>query len=83
MGNSDCKFCSLITKRNDLIYEDDVFVMFRDINPKAEIHIQAVPKKHINNINYLNKEHSQLVRLMKERATNYIIEHYGDSKELM
>jgi len=44
-----CVFCQIVNKDQDadIVYEDDGFVAFKDINPKAPVHILIVPKKHI------------------------------------
>lgn len=46
---SDCLFCGIIKGdiKGDIVYQDDSVVAFRDINPKAPVHIQIVPRKHI------------------------------------
>ncbi len=48
----DCIFCKIINGEipSDKIYEDDNVVCFRDIAPKAPVHVLVVPKKHIPNI---------------------------------
>lgn len=45
---NDCVFCKIIEGviPSDKIYEDEKFVIFRDIDPKAEKHYLAVPKRH-------------------------------------
>ena len=73
MGNKNCNFCSIIEKRENLIYEDEYFVMFKDIHPDAEVHIQAVPRQHIKNINYLSKNDLELINHMKLKAKEFII----------
>jgi len=30
-----------------IVYEDDLVIAFRDVNPKAPTHVLIVPKKHI------------------------------------
>ena len=35
----------------DLIYEDDTVLFFKDINPKATIHILGIPKNPVINFN--------------------------------
>ncbi len=39
-------FCKIIKKQipSDTVYEDDKILAFKDINPKAPIHILIVPK---------------------------------------
>ena len=45
----ECVFCKIVKKElpSDIIYEDERFLAFKDINPKAPIHILIIPKKHI------------------------------------
>ncbi len=51
----DCLFCKIINKEApvDIVYDDDKFLAFNDINPKAPIHILIVPKKHISSVDHL------------------------------
>jgi len=35
---------------SDIVYEDDFVIAFRDITPKAPVHVLIVPKKPIPNI---------------------------------
>jgi len=48
----DCLFCKIINKEvdSDIVYEDDKCVAFKDINPKARVHLLVVPRKHIPTI---------------------------------
>lgn len=45
---NDCLFCKIIAGEipSDRVYEDEMCVAFRDIHPKAPVHILVVPKKH-------------------------------------
>lgn len=54
----DCLFCKIINKElpGEIIFEDENSVAFKDIHPKAPIHILIVPKKHIESINSENSE---------------------------
>ena len=49
---TDCLFCKSIAGEipSSKIYEDDQVFVFKDINPAAEVHILAVPKKHIKSL---------------------------------
>lgn len=47
----DCIFCKIIAKEipADIVYENDNFIVFKDIKPSAPIHWLVVPKKHTAN----------------------------------
>lgn len=59
----DCLFCKIAHREipSEFLYEDDSFVVFRDINPHAPIHLLIVPKRHIRSINDLEDKDSELV----------------------
>ena len=44
----DCIFCKIANKEipTDLIYEDEEFVAFSDIEPIAPTHVLVIPKEH-------------------------------------
>ncbi|KKI99617.1 histidine triad nucleotide-binding protein [Prochlorothrix hollandica] len=46
---SDTLFSKIITREipADIVYEDDLCLAFRDINPQAPIHVLLIPKKPI------------------------------------
>ncbi|MDQ7058328.1 MAG: histidine triad nucleotide-binding protein [Ghiorsea sp.] len=46
---SDCLFCKIIeeTIPSDKVYEDDGVYAFKDIHPKAPVHVLVIPKTHI------------------------------------
>ncbi|MEA1917524.1 MAG: histidine triad nucleotide-binding protein [Campylobacterota bacterium] len=48
-----CIFCKIINKEipSNVILEDDEFVAFHDINPKAPVHILVIPKLHVDSFN--------------------------------
>ena len=59
---SDCLFCKIINKEipAEFVYENESVVAFKDINPKAPVHILVVPKKHIATFNDLDPEDAEL-----------------------
>ncbi|MBC2705301.1 histidine triad nucleotide-binding protein [Desulfobacula sp.] len=61
--SSDCLFCRIVNRElpTEFLYEDDDFVVFRDINPAAPVHVLLVPKKHIRSINDLQKEEGSII----------------------
>lgn len=54
---TDCVFCRIIARKNsaDVEYEDDAVLAFKDIYPKAPVHILIVPKRHIPSIMAMEK----------------------------
>lgn len=59
----ECIFCKIIEKKvpADILYEDDKVIVFKTIKPSAPIHLLAVPKKHIESIDYLLPEDGELI----------------------
>jgi histidine triad (HIT) family protein len=49
---TDCAFCRIVSRESpaDIEYEDDDVLAFKDIYPKAPVHILIVPKRHIESI---------------------------------
>ncbi len=43
----------------DIVYEDDICLAFRDINPQAPTHILLIPKKEIRSMNDIDKGQDQ------------------------
>ena len=43
----------------EIVYEDDVCLAFRDVNPQAPTHILVIPKKEIVSIAELGEEDEQ------------------------
>ncbi|QOP41070.1 histidine triad nucleotide-binding protein [Sulfurimonas marina] len=48
-----CIFCKIINKEipSNIELENDDFLAFHDINPKAPVHILAIPKLHVDSFN--------------------------------
>jgi histidine triad (HIT) family protein len=66
----DCGFCQIIagTKTADFIHRDEDVVVFRDMHPKAPIHLLVVPVKHIRSVNDILPEDEGIVTAMIMRA---------------
>lgn len=66
---SDCIFCKILSGDipSDKVYEDDKVFVFRDINPKAEVHLLMIPREHIASLNELGAEHDALIAHMMRR----------------
>jgi histidine triad (HIT) family protein len=68
---SDCLFCKIVTGdiASDRVYEDDQVVAFRDIQPKAAVHLLLVPRRHLSSLEELTAEHDGLVGHMLRTMT--------------
>ncbi len=49
MAKEDCLFCRIAAMEipADIVFEDDQVIAFRDISPKAPVHILLIPRDHI------------------------------------
>lgn len=58
-----CLFCGIINGevKGNIVYQDSSVVAFKDINPKAPVHILVVPRKHIATLLDLDPEDRELV----------------------
>ena len=52
MTQPDCIFCRIAAGAipADVVGEDDGFVAFRDIAPKAPVHLLVIPRRHVPSI---------------------------------
>lgn len=50
--NSTCIFCGIAAgvTMSDIVYDGGDTIFFRDINPKARVHIVGIPKEHITSL---------------------------------
>lgn len=49
---ADCIFCKIASgaMKTEFLYEDEQVVVFKDIYPKARVHLLIVAKEHIKNL---------------------------------
>jgi histidine triad (HIT) family protein len=50
---SGCIFCQVAAHEQPakILYEDELSLAFQDISPKAPVHLQVIPRKHISSLN--------------------------------
>ena len=55
---STCLFCKIINKqiKADIVYEDENFLAFKDIHPKAPVHVLIIPKQHFDSLAHLSHQ---------------------------
>ncbi len=54
----DCIFCQIVKKEipSQIVYEDEEILAFKDIQPKAKVHLLIIPKEHISSLNEAKSE---------------------------
>ena len=60
---TDCLFCKMVAGviKPDTVYEDQDILAFKDIHPRAPLHVLVIPKIHIPTLNDLKPEQAELV----------------------
>ena len=53
-----CLFCKIVNNEipSNTVLENENFIAFHDINPKAPVHILAIPKVHVDSFNDVTPE---------------------------
>jgi histidine triad (HIT) family protein len=49
----NCLFCRIVRREipTSIVWEDEQALAFRDIDPKAPVHVLVIPKRHIASLN--------------------------------
>lgn len=60
---SDCLFCKIINGEipSNKLYEDDKILAFYDISPIAPVHFLVIPKEHIQSVDAVDAQNSEVV----------------------
>lgn len=58
-----CLFCRIVKGEipSTKVYEDDKVLAFKDIDPKAPVHVLIIPKEHISSVMDLNENNKDIV----------------------
>ena len=77
----DCLFCKIIAREipSQAVYEDEFVFAFRDIAPKAPVHVLVVPKEHIESAAVIDAGNSHVAARCFE-AISKIAESEGLAK---
>lgn len=80
----DCIFCKIIKGEipANIVYENDMVIGFKDINPVAKFHIVVIPKKHIESLEKLDiKEDAKYIveihKAIQKITRNFKVEKDG------
>ncbi|HEY8340006.1 MAG TPA: HIT domain-containing protein [Egibacteraceae bacterium] len=60
---ADCLFCKIVAGEvsSDVVAQNDDVVAFRDIAPRAPVHVLVVPRQHLPSAHALTEEHADLL----------------------
>lgn len=80
--DNNCIFCKIINKElpSKTIFESENIIAFKDIYPKAPVHILIVPKVHIPSVNNLELKDGGLIGEMVLTAQKIAREQKLDEK---
>jgi len=75
---AECIFDQIASGKiaSDVVYQDDTVVAFKDIHPRAPIHILIIPKKHITSLAEMTREDLPIAAHMLEVA-NIVAKQQG------
>lgn len=53
MAEANCIFCRIVRGElpSEIVREDEDTVAFRDLDPKAPVHVLVIPREHIASVN--------------------------------
>ncbi len=78
--SEDCIFCKIINGDfgTEFVLENEYAVVFKDINPKAPVHLLVVPRQHVASLNELDDEFllGKLMMTVKEAAKKVGLKAY-------
>ncbi len=72
---SDCLFCKIIAGSipSSKVYEDELILAFKDIDPARPVHILVVPKKHITSLASVTAEDSEVLGRLLVKANEIAV----------
>jgi histidine triad (HIT) family protein len=70
MKMSDCLFCKMVSGAIQpvVVLENEHVLAFRDIRPRAPVHVLIVPKKHLATLNDLGPDDTALAGELLQAA---------------
>lgn len=78
--SQDCIFCKIVNGdfNTEFVYENEHVVVFKDINPKAPIHLLVVPRVHVASLNELEDKNlmGELLMAVKETTKKIGLKSY-------
>ena len=81
MKDCNCLFCKIIEGSipSKKVYEDEKMLVFRDIEPKAKVHLLAIPKTHFKLLSEAGEKEREILSHMLSKIPE-IAEQNGCKK---
>lgn len=70
----NCIFCKIVAGEipSAKVYEDEEMIVFKDIEPKAKVHLLCVPKQHFAYLSQADDTRAALIgRMLQKIGTTY------------
>lgn len=82
---ADCLFCKISKGEieSEVIFEDSDIKVFKDLHPKAPIHLLVIPKVHIQSIAHLEINHNDIISKLIYTAKRVALEQGLPGYKLM
>lgn len=76
---TDCVFCRIAAGKlpAEIIYQDESVLAFKDIHPKARIHLLIIPRRHIVSLAEMKPEDLPVITRMLEAANELAAKQIG------
>ncbi|HKJ83190.1 MAG TPA: histidine triad nucleotide-binding protein [Mariprofundaceae bacterium] len=67
---TNCLFCKIVDGEipSTKVYEDDDFLAFEDIHPKAPVHVLVIPKRHVPTLDDVGAGDVELLGRLMDRV---------------
>lgn len=77
MYDCNCIFCKIVKGEipSSKVYEDEKMLVFKDIEPKAKVHLLAIPKTHFKLLSEMDAERAETVKYMLEKIPHIAAEN--------
>jgi histidine triad (HIT) family protein len=71
---SDCLFCKIVKGEipAQVVYSDDHSVVFKDISPKAPVHLLAIPREHYAGIHEIDSQKMEILAHLMNAVSSIV-----------
>jgi histidine triad (HIT) family protein len=74
---SECLFCGIVDGKvpANCVYQDDSVIAFKDITPRAPVHLLIIPRKHIVSVSEIGEVDRALIGQIFQVAAQLARDH--------